>query len=173
MADTRNIYLVGPRASGKTSVGRELARRLGRRFMDTDHELVAMVGAEIAEYVTRCGWNSFRDREAEVLEHVAAMSNLVVGCGGGLVLRPENRQLLSGGIVLYLAVGPDELARRLSRNPNEAQRPSLTGKSLADEAAEVLVERDSLYRECAHAVLGQASLRATVNAALEFLEHRA
>ncbi len=164
---TRNIFLIGPRACGKTSVGRALAKRLGMAFVDTDHELVRTVGMEIARYVEENGWEGFRDREAETLARIAGEGVRVVGCGGGIVLREENRAVLSTGIVCYLKTAPEVLADRLMQDPNEAQRPSLTGKSVVDEVREILAERASLYEACADVVLPQASLAIVVERAVK------
>ena len=166
----RNIFLIGPRACGKTTVGQALADRLGLAFVDTDHELVRTVGMEIADYVEENGWDGFRDREAETLDRVAGEGVRVVGCGGGIVLRPENRELLATGIVFYLETDPEVLAERLMRDPNEAQRPSLTGKSVTDEVREILAERAPLYEGCADVVLGQGDLEDVVDRALRELE---
>ena len=162
----RNIFLIGPRACGKTSVGRGLARLLNREFVDTDHALVAGVGMEIAEYVERNGWDAFRDREVETLAREAAPGGRVIGCGGGIVLREENRAVLKTGVTLYLKADPDELVRRLMDDPNEAQRPSLTGRTIADEVRDVLSERASLYEGCADAVVTGASVDAVIQSAL-------
>lgn len=169
MDTEKNIFLIGPRACGKTSVGRELADRLGREFVDTDHVLVKAVGMEIADYVEQNGWDAFRDREAEMLVREAAPGGRVIGCGGGIVLREENRAVLKTGVTLYLKAEPEELARRLMNDPNEAQRPSLTGKSVTDEVREVLCERASLYEGCADAVVTGASVPEVVDTALEQL----
>ncbi|MDD3312489.1 shikimate kinase AroL [Pseudodesulfovibrio sp.] len=166
----RAIYLIGPRACGKTSVGRALADRLGLDFVDTDHELARDVGMEIADYVAARGWDAFRDREAGVLARLAAGPLRVVGCGGGIVLRAENRSVLSGGVVVYLRTEPETLAARLMRDPNEAQRPSLTGKGIVDEVREVLAERAPLYEACADIVLAEAPLAEVVGAALDALK---
>jgi len=169
MADS-NIYLIGPRSCGKTSVGRVLAKRLGRRFADTDHIVVRATGMEIADYVGQNDWESFREKESEALQEVASDGGLVVGCGGGVVLREENRSLLAEGVTLYLQVSPDELVRRLSHDPNEAQRPSLTGRAIADEVRDVLAEREALYLECADIVLQQGSPDEIVEQAMQELE---
>ena len=166
----RNIFLIGPRACGKTGVGRGLARLLKREFVDTDHALVAGVGMEIAEYVEQNGWDAFRDREVETLAREAAPGGRVIGCGGGIVLREENRAVLKTGVTLYLKADPDELARRLMADPNEAQRPSLTGRAIADEVRDVLAERASLYEGCADAVVTGASVDAVVQSALQQIE---
>ncbi|MBN2141131.1 MAG: shikimate kinase AroL [Desulfovibrionaceae bacterium] len=150
---TKNIYLIGARASGKTSLGRALARALGRDFVDTDALIQERAGMSVARIVAAEGWEGFRDRETEVLEAVAAKTGLVAACGGGLVLRERNRGLLAAGLVLYLDAGPEVLASRLSLDPNESQRPSLTGRPIEDEIRAVLKEREPLYLSCARAVL--------------------
>ncbi|WFS61267.1 shikimate kinase AroL [Pseudodesulfovibrio thermohalotolerans] len=165
MHKARNIFLIGPRACGKTSVGRALAKRLGMEFVDTDHAFVEAVGMDIASFVEANGWDAFRDEEARTLEREAASGGRVIGCGGGIVLREENRAVLAGGLTLYLKTGPDELARRLAADPLASQRPSLTGKSLADEVREVLAERAGLYEGCAHHVVEGVDLDGTVERA--------
>lgn len=167
MDKTCTIFLIGPRACGKTSVGRALADRLGLPFIDTDHELVADVGMEIADYVEANGWDGFRDKEAETLAKVADGQPCVIGCGGGIVLRPENRTVLATGVTFYLKADPEELARRLAADPNEAQRPSLTGKSIEDEVREILEARAPLYEGCADTVLSEPTVAATVDKAVD------
>lgn len=173
MEKGRTIFLIGPRACGKTSVGRGLAERLGLDFVDTDHRLVAEVGMEIADYVEAVGWDGFRDKESEVLRAVAAEEPCVVGCGGGIVLREVNRDVLRTGVTLYLKADPEELARRLMCDPNEAQRPSLTGKSIVDEVRDVLSERAPLYEGCADVILTGESLEMVVEAAVRAVEQQA
>ncbi|MGE4292169.1 MAG: shikimate kinase AroL [Desulfovibrio sp.] len=149
----RHVFLIGARASGKTTLGKLLAERLGIGFMDTDDLIVARLGMPIADYVARAGWEAFRDRETEALEEVCGRPPLVVACGGGMVLRPRNRELLRSGLALYLHAPAGVLAARLAADPKEAQRPSLTGKGLLEEVAGILTAREPLYRECANAVL--------------------
>lgn len=153
MSGERNIYLIGARASGKTTLGRKLAARLRRPFVDTDARVRLRTGKSVAELVDAGGWEAFREAESVALAEVAMFSGQVVSCGGGIVLREENRARLSGGIVLYLKASPEALAERLLRNPLEAQRPSLTGCGVAEEIARVLAERGAVYLSCAHAVL--------------------
>lgn len=163
MMKERNIFLIGPRACGKTSVGRALAERLSLGFVDTDHELVATVGMEIAQYVEENGWDAFRDRETETLAAVAAQGPRVVGCGGGIILREANRDILSSGLTIYLKASPEVLAERLLRDPIEAQRPSLTGKPVVEEVREVLAARASLYEGCADVVVEGSTLEEVID----------
>ncbi len=149
----KNIYFIGPRASGKTSVGREVAQRLGLTFVDTDDLVVDAIGMSIAEYVSRRGWEAFRDAEEAVMDEVGHRQEMVVACGGGVVMRAHNRQILARGVVVYLKVKPEILTARLARDPQEANRPSLTGKTLDEEVRQVLAERQSLYLSCADVVV--------------------
>ncbi len=151
-----NVYLVGPRASGKTSLGLALAARLGRDFVDTDALFLQKQGQSIADFVAERGWEAFRQEEARILEAVDRAPGRVVACGGGIVLRPENRALLARGRVLYLRGDAGLLAGRLALDPAEAQRPSLTGRPLTEEVAEVLAQRAPLYEGLAHATLDAA-----------------
>lgn len=154
------IYLTGPRASGKTHLGKLLAARLRLPFIDTDARLRERSGEEVADIVAREGWEGFRRRESAVLREAAAELAAVpdtgagrpwrgvVATGGGMVLAEANRRFMrETGRVFFLAVPVEELVRRLSRNPLEAQRPSLTGRTLTEEVAEVLARRLPLYEE--------------------------
>lgn len=150
--DMRNIYLIGPRGCGKTTIGKKLADRLEIPFVDTDAVFLERHGS-IADFVARNGWDAFRDAEAEILETVSRDSGTVVGCGGGIVLRESNRDLLRKGFCVYLKASADELTRRLKADPSEGQRPSLTDQRLDDEVRQVLQEREPLYFDCANLVM--------------------
>ena len=150
------IFLVGPRACGKTTVGRALARRLGLPFADTDHYLHSKTGSTVAQIVAAEGWPGFRQRESTALREVtdAHAHGCVVSTGGGMVLAEANRTLMrQNGMVVFLDAPVEVLAERLSRNPLNSQRPSLTGKGLVDEIAEVLKERRPLYEAAAHHIV--------------------
>jgi len=151
------IYLVGARAAGKTTFGGALARQLGCNYVDTDIHLRETTGETVADIVTREGWDGFRKRESAVLRAVTAPGT-VIATGGGMVLAEENRRFMrENGIVLYLSAPAEVLASRLQANPNAAQRPTLTGKSIAEEVAEVLAAREPLYRETATHILNAAA----------------
>lgn len=153
MSGERNIYLIGARASGKTTLGRKLSARLKRPFVDTDQRVRLRTGRTVSELVDAGGWEAFREAESVALAEAAMFSGQVVSCGGGIVLRQENRDVLAKGIVLYLKASAEALAGRLLRNPLEAQRPTLTGGGVMDEVSQVLAERGAIYLACAHAVL--------------------
>lgn len=151
--DDTNIYLIGPRASGKTTLGKRLAEHLGRPFIDLDARFVEVRGETIAALVEREGWDAFRRAEADILAETAGQKGLVVATGGGVVLLPENRALLAKGLVFYLQAHPERLAERLMADLNAEQRPKLTELGLKEEITATLAEREPLYLSLAHASL--------------------
>lgn len=158
------IFLVGARASGKTTVGRQTAAMLGWDFQDTDHYLAHTEGMSVANYIAACGWDAFRAAESAAVRAITETpltkghTGRVVATGGGIVLAAENRHFLhQRGIVCYLYAKAALLVARLTVDPQTALRPPLTTFSLADEVTDVLRQRDPLYREAAHHVL-EASL---------------
>lgn len=150
---TQPVFLVGARGCGKTTTGNALARALGFRFTDTDLWLLETTDMTVAEMVERDGWPGFRRRESEALRAVT-VPGTVVATGGGIVLAEENRQFMrDNGQVIYLRAPAHILASRLAAFPEEDQRPTLTGRPITDEMAEVLAARDALYRQVAHHVI--------------------
>nr|WP_294515428.1 shikimate kinase AroL [uncultured Bilophila sp.] len=168
---THTIYLVGARAAGKTTFGGALARRLGCRYVDTDVYLLETTGETVADIVAREGWEGFRKRESDVLRAVTAPGT-VIATGGGMVLAEANRRFMrDNGIVLYLSAPAEVLAARLQANPNAAQRPTLTGKSIVEEVNDILEAREALYRAAAtHVLNAAASPRELLAEALAILE---
>ncbi len=158
VAQDKNIYLVGPRASGKTTIGRMIAERLGRPFVDLDEAFVRVTGRTIAQVVEAEGWESFRELEAQVLDGVAATPGHVVATGGGVVLKAVNRATLGKGVVVYLQADPEKVVARLMAELKPEQRPALTGLSLEDEVRRTVAERDPYYMSCAHMIAPEAPL---------------
>ncbi len=147
------IFLVGARAAGKTTIGRLLAEKLNYSFIDTDVYLFEKTQRTVAEIVEKEGWEGFRKRESQVLKEVT-QSCRVIATGGGMILAEQNRQYMQQkGIVFFLSAPAKVLAQRLMKNPNVAQRPSLTGLSIFDEMEKVLEERHHLYIESANHVI--------------------
>ncbi|TCL04181.1 shikimate kinase [Sodalis ligni] len=149
------IFMVGARGCGKTTVGRALAQALGFQFTDTDLILLQSTGLSVAQIVEQEGWAGFRTRESDILHGVAsADGRQVVATGGGIILSEANRRFMRAtGTVFYLHAPADVLARRLEAVPEEDQRPSLTGRPIAEEIAEILLAREALYQDAAHHVL--------------------
>jgi shikimate kinase len=150
------LALVGYRGSGKSTVGKIVASRLGRLFLDADRELEARAGESIRSIFAGQGEAVFRDREEETLrELVRSHPDAVLATGGGAVLRATNRRLLAQfGFVLWLRADPAELIRRLEIDVEAvASRPPLTAAGTLAEVAAVLHERQPLYAETADAII--------------------
>ena len=144
-------------------MGRQLARRLGLRFVDSDHAIEARIGCSIREFFDREGEARFRDIEEEVLDALSQEPECVLSTGGGAVLRPANRtHLHSRGKVVYLKSTPEELFRRLR---HDVSRPLLQVSDPLAKMRELFAMRDPLYRETAHFVLetGRPSVSTLVN----------
>lgn len=146
-----NIYLVGMMGAGKTTIGRRLAQRLKKRFVDCDHEIEGRTGVRIPLIFEIEGEAGFRRRESQVLEALSAERGLVLATGGGAVLDPRNRRLLAQtGLVVYLRVPPEELYARTRHDRN---RPLLQVDDPLSKLRELHALRDPLYREIADIVM--------------------
>lgn len=142
------LSLVGYRGTGKSTVGRILADRLHRPFLDADLEIEARAGRSIRSLFAESGESVFREwEERTIRELVAGHPGAVIATGGGAVLRSSNRDLLlAHGGVVWLTAEPGELARRLAQDAKSgAERPSLTSAGTIAEIAEVLAARSPLY----------------------------
>ena len=147
-----NVVLIGYRGTGKSTVGKVVAARLGRTMVSTDAEIVKRAGQSIPEIVAQHGWDYFRDLEAQACGDLASRDGLVIDTGGGAILRSENVQRLKQhGMVFWLTASVDTIAKRIGR---DTQRPSLTGtKSFVDEVQDVLRERTPRYEAAADHVI--------------------
>jgi len=153
----RGVALVGYRGTGKSTVGRIVAARLGWPFADADREVEARAGRPIRAVFEADGEPAFRDLEAAALADLCTRRPLVLATGGGAVIRAANRAALRAfGFVAWLRADPATLADRLRRSPGD--RPPLTAAGLLGEVAAVLAARVPLYREAAHAVIETAGL---------------
>ncbi len=142
-----NIVLIGMRGSGKTTIGKLLAKRLGKQFIEMDELIVQRLGQSIPEIVQRYGWQKFRDVEEEITREVAGWDNVVNATGGGVVTREENiRELKKKGKLVWLKANTNTLLRRIG---NDQSRPSLTGKSPREDMEAVLAERSPIYQRVA------------------------
>lgn len=137
--------------SGKSTVGKTLARQLGFVFVDSDHEIERRLGMPIRDWFAQHGEESFRDVEQQVLEELTQQSDRVLATGGGAVLRPSNRDALhSRTHVFYLRSTPEELHRRLK---HDTQRPLLQVDDPLKRLRDLYRDRDPLYRRVAHFVV--------------------
>ena len=148
------ISLVGMPGSGKSTVGRHLARQLGLRFADSDTEIEHRIGMPIRDWFPLHGEESFRDVEQDVIDELTQAPGVVLATGGGAVLRPSNRDALhSRTHAFYLRSTPEELFRRLR---HDTQRPLLRVDDPQRRLRELFRERDPLYRRVAHFVVETA-----------------
>ena len=157
------IGLVGLPGSGKTTVGRQLARRLRLSFTDSDHVIEQRLGCSVRAFFEREGEASFRDVEQTVIDELTRQAFGVLSTGGGTVLREINRKHLhERSFVIYLRSGADELVRRLRHDVN---RPLLQVPDPLARLRDLYAQRDPLYRETAHFVIetGRPSVSMLVN----------
>jgi shikimate kinase len=143
-----NVVLIGYRGTGKSSVGKVVAARLGRPIVSTDREIVRRAASSIPDIVAAHGWDYFRDLESAVCLELAGKDNLVIDTGGGAILRQENVDVLKrNGRLVWLTASVETIAARIG---GDTQRPSLTGtKSHVEEIRDVLSERTPKYRAAA------------------------
>lgn len=155
------VTLIGYRASGKSSVAPRLAKRLGWSWFDSDVVIEQQAGVSIKDIFQHEGEVGFRTRESEVLAELLQHSNTVIASGGGAILSEKNRRIIrAAGPVVWLQAPVDVLVRRLGGDQMSKQRrPSLTGKPIGTEVAEVLAFREPLYRECATFIIDAGTER--------------
>jgi shikimate kinase len=148
------IALVGMPGSGKSTVGRHLARQLHLRFVDTDHEIERRVGMSVREFFDAHGEAAFRELEQQVIDELTQAPDSVLATGGGAVLREANRDVLRARRrVIYLRATPEELYRRLK---HDTRRPLLQVGDPLQRLRELYRERDPLYRQTAHYIVEAA-----------------
>lgn len=162
--------LIGLPGSGKSTVGRQLARRLQIPFYDSDRVIEERIGCTIKEYFAREGETRFRETEETVIADLTQLGSAVISTGGGAVLMPANREHLHTRChVIYLKSAPEELARRLKHDTN---RPLLQVDDPLKRLRELFEIRDPLYRETAHFTIetGRPSVATLVNMIVMQLE---
>jgi len=143
-----NIFLIGYRCTGKTSVGKALSKKSGRIFVDADERLVENEGKTIAEIVAKQGWDYFRQREKEIIKSICTRDGQVIATGGGVILDPENVAAMKKcSRLIWLQAEPETIRNRMHQDSLTAeQRPALTSRGAADEIESTLKARTSYYR---------------------------
>ena len=151
MPKNNNIYLVGPMASGKSTVGKLLARRLKKAFYDTDAEIIKCTGVEISLIFELEGEEGFRLREADKLKALSALNGAVIATGGGIVLNEENRKVLKEtGHVIYLECSVEQ---QLSRTKFDTKRPLLQTDNPREKLEELMQFRAPIYESIADSII--------------------
>jgi shikimate kinase len=147
-----NIILIGYRATGKTTLARLLAEKLGWQWIDADVEIERRSGKSIARIFSEDGEPVFRDLEAQVIADLCGRDQWVVAAGGGAPLRPESRQAMrASGRVVWLTARPETIHARMSGDATTVgRRPSLTDRGAMEEILHLLHKREPVYREAAH-----------------------
>jgi shikimate kinase/3-dehydroquinate synthase len=169
----RNIFLVGLMGSGKTTVGRALAKKLNKRFIDSDHEIEARTGASIPLIFEIEGEQVFRQREAEVIRDLTAQDDIVLATGGGAILDPQSRAYLKErGTVIYLRASVNSILQRTGHDKN---RPLLQTADPRKRIEDMSRQREPFYREVADLVVetGRPNVQWLVHAIATQLESRA
>jgi shikimate kinase len=147
----RNVFLIGPMGSGKTAVGRCLAKLLHLEFHDSDAEIELRTGVDIPFIFEKEGESGFREREREVIDSLTQLQNVVIATGGGAVLLPENRERLSSrGRVVYLNTGVEQ---QLERTRHGRQRPLLYTDDPETKLRELMAQRLPLYESIADIIV--------------------
>ena len=146
-----NLFLIGYRGSGKTSVAASLSRQLGWPWIDADEELERRAGKSIKQIFADGGELAFRDLESTTVAELAKRDRHIIALGGGAILREENRQAIQGrGNVVWLRAAPETLLARINADPTTAERrPNLTGQGGLEEIRHLLSQRTPYYSACA------------------------
>lgn len=171
MVSGTNIFLIGPMGAGKSTVGKQLADRLGRDFFDTDQEIENRTGVDISWIYSVEGEDGFRVREQKIISELTKLNNIVLSTGGGSVICPHNRdKLAANGTVIYLAASNPEQVHRTERN--RRNRPQLQVDDLQQQIEIFAEERHPLYASIADLTLTTDgnSVRTVVNRILEELD---
>lgn len=147
-----NIYLIGMMGAGKSTVGQDLSRKLGYKFLDTDDLIKKVAGQSISDIFAKEGEEKFRDLESQVLSQICAYKQLVIATGGGIVLRSMNWSYLRHGIIIWLNVPVEALYQRLK---GDTTRPLLQHPDPLGQLQNILEQRQTLY--------GQGDLEIQVN----------
>lgn len=147
-APATSIFLVGPMGSGKSAVGKVLARLRGLKFIDSDAEIERRTGVDIAFIFEKEGEPGFREREREVLDDLSQLPGVVLATGGGAVLLPENREHLAArGLVVYLEASVEQ---QVERTRHGRHRPLLLNADPESQLTELMAVRAPLYQSIAH-----------------------
>ncbi|WP_369411468.1 shikimate kinase [Polynucleobacter alcilacus] len=169
-SSTNNIFLIGLMGAGKSTVGKVLAKKLGRRFLDADHVIEDRCGVKIPVIFEMEGEEGFRKREAQAIRDITSEQDIILATGGGAVLLPENRDALKNrGTVIYLHANPIELWYRTKGGEG---RPLLQNGDAKKILENLYTVRDPLYREIADHVIetGKPSVNQLVNTLIMQLE---
>ena len=156
MIKSGNIILIGPMGAGKTTIGRQLSKKLSKQFYDSDHEIEDRTGADIPWIFEIEGEEGFRKRESQVIADLITKDNIVLSTGGGAILRQENRDILcKNGLIIYLQSSPEKLYKRTA---GDKRRPLLQGNDRLEQIKKILHEREPFYNSLATEIINTDKL---------------
>ena len=164
-----NVFLIGPMGAGKSTIGKLLSHELGQEFVDSDRVIEERAGANIPWIFDVEGEVGFRDREQSVIDSLTQEQDIVLATGGGVVMRPENREYLKNrGVVVYLQTS---VSQQLERTAKDKNRPLLQTEDPAAVLRNLLSIRDSLYRDCCQSIVNtdRRHPRSVVNEILKYV----
>ena len=149
--DFKNIFIVGSMGSGKTSIGKMLAKNNNLSFLDTDHEIIRSCGYSIPDIFEKFGEEHFRGLETEQLRKMNVIENHVISTGGGIILRDDNKKLMKDlGIIIFLDIN---INSQIDRVKNRKNRPLLNNKSLKDNLLSLKKIRDPIYKKISNYII--------------------
>ena len=149
--DFKNIFIVGSMGSGKTSIGKMLAKNNNLSFLDTDHEIIRSCGYSIPDIFEKFGEEHFRGLETEQLRKMNAIENHIISTGGGIILRDDNERLMKDlGIIIFLDIN---INSQIDRVKNRKNRPLLNNKSLKDNLLSLKKIRDPIYKKISNYII--------------------
>jgi shikimate kinase len=151
MSKPQNVFLIGPMGAGKSAVGRQLARMLHLKFIDSDDEIESRTGVDISFIFEKEGEEGFRKRETRVIDDLSKIEGIVLATGGGAILSPDNRSHLGArGFVVYLYTTVEQ---QLARTKKGRARPLLENGNREQILDELMDERETMYREIADLIV--------------------
>ena len=149
--DFKNIFIIGSMGSGKTSIGKMLAKNNNLSFLDTDHEIIRSCGYSIPDIFEKFGEEHFRGLETEQLRKMNAIENHVISTGGGIILRDDNKKLMKDlGIIIFLDIN---INSQIDRVKNRKNRPLLNNKNLKDNLLSLKKIRDPIYKKISNYII--------------------
>ena len=149
--DFKNIFIIGSMGSGKTSIGKILAKNNHLSFLDTDHEIIRSCGYSIPDIFEKFGEEHFRNLETEQLRKMDAIENHIISTGGGIVLKDDNKKLMKSlGLIIFLDIN---ISSQMDRVKNRKNRPLLSNKNLKDNLLSLKEIRDPIYKKISNYII--------------------
>ena len=149
--DFKNIFIIGSMGSGKTSIGKILAKNNHLSFLDTDHEIIRSCGYSIPDIFEKFGEEHCRNLETEQLRKMDAIENHIISTGGGIVLKDDNKKLMKSlGLIIFLDIN---ISSQMDRVKNRKNRPLLNDKNLKDNLLSLKKIRDPIYKKISNYII--------------------